>query len=98
MLTQEQIREALRASRVVPLDVPNPHGPFGLEQLAQAVARVAGSGAPGAGGVVRLPLALPTETWQKLDHLARAATKSGSHPVSASDVAAALLERVVAAG
>jgi len=39
MLTEEEIRDALHASRVVPTSVPNPHGPFGLEQFAEAVAR-----------------------------------------------------------
>jgi hypothetical protein len=96
MLTQQQIREALRASRVVPVDVPNPHGPLGLEELAQAVERMEGGAAAEAAGRVRRPLTLPAETWQKLDGMARAASKSASHPVSASDVAAALIERLVA--
>jgi hypothetical protein len=34
----EVIRRALHASRVVSLEVANPHGPLGLEQLAAAVA------------------------------------------------------------
>ena len=37
MLSQEEIQQALRASRVVPLGVTNPHGPLGLEQLAAEV-------------------------------------------------------------
>ena len=37
MLTEEQIRQSLHARRVIPLGVANPHGPFGLEQLAAAV-------------------------------------------------------------
>jgi hypothetical protein len=41
MLSQQEIQEALRARRVVPLGVSNPHGPLGLEQLAAAVARIA---------------------------------------------------------
>ena len=36
MLSEEQIRQALHASRVVPLAVARPHGPLGLEQLAAA--------------------------------------------------------------
>ena len=40
MLSEEEIRQALHASRVVPLAVPKPHGPLGLEQLAAAVARI----------------------------------------------------------
>ena len=38
MLTEQEIRDALHARRVVPLPVPSPHGPLGLEQLAEAVA------------------------------------------------------------
>jgi hypothetical protein len=41
MLSQEEIRQALRAGRVIPLGVANPHGPLGLEQLAAATARLA---------------------------------------------------------
>jgi hypothetical protein len=33
MLSEEQIRQALHASRVVPLAVEKPHDPLGLEQL-----------------------------------------------------------------
>jgi hypothetical protein len=43
MLDEKEIQRALRASRVVPLSVPNPHGPLGLEQLARVVARIATS-------------------------------------------------------
>ena len=39
MLTEEQIRQSLHESRVIPLGVASPHGPLGLEQLAAAVAR-----------------------------------------------------------
>jgi hypothetical protein len=51
MLSEEQIRQALHASRVVPLAVIKPHGPLSLEQLAAAVYRVnpaLGSGDPRA--------------------------------------------------
>jgi hypothetical protein len=40
MLSEEQIRQALHANRVVPLAVAKPHGPLGLEQLAAAVSRI----------------------------------------------------------
>ncbi|HWG43784.1 MAG TPA: hypothetical protein VN688_13490 [Gemmataceae bacterium] len=33
MLTEEAIRHALHANRVIPLSVANPHGPLGLKQL-----------------------------------------------------------------
>ena len=50
MLTEQEYQEALHASRVVPLSVPNPHGPLGLDHLAAAVAQIAGSPlAPPAG-------------------------------------------------
>lgn len=97
MLTEQQIRDVLHASRVVPFDVPNPHGPLGLEQLAEAVAGLRAAPPTPAGNVER-PLNLPVATWAKLDGLARTATKAGSRRVSASDVAAALIERAVAAG
>jgi hypothetical protein len=41
MLTEQEIRDALHAGRVVSLPVASPHGPLGLEQLAEAVARSA---------------------------------------------------------
>jgi hypothetical protein len=40
MLSEGQIRQALHASRVVPLAVAKPHGPLGLEQLAGAMSHV----------------------------------------------------------
>ncbi len=57
MLSEEQIREALYASRVVPLAVAKPHGPLGLEQLAAAVSRVnpaLGTGSPRVRGPIAL--------------------------------------------
>jgi hypothetical protein len=99
MLTEHEIRDALHASRVVPVAVPNPHGPLGLEQLAAAVAQATRvSVAAASEENVQRPLTLPAETWQKLDVIARAATRDGSRQLSASDVAAALIERSVKAG
>jgi hypothetical protein len=95
MLTEQQIQDALHASRVVPLSVPNPHGPLGLEQLAHAVALAVGAGS--REGRVERTLGLPLETWQKLDGLARSATKAGTRRVSPSEVAAALIEQAVRA-
>jgi hypothetical protein len=49
MLSEEEIRQVLHASSVVPLAVAGPQGPLGLEQLAVAVSRVnpaLGSGSP----------------------------------------------------
>jgi hypothetical protein len=98
MLTENEIQRALRASRVVPLGVENPHGPLGLEQVAEAVARLRGEDTPvSAPARVRRPIELTVQTWEKLDHLAHATAQATSRPVSASEVAAALLERLVAA-
>jgi hypothetical protein len=40
MLSKEDLRQSLHASRVVPLSVEKPHGPLGLEQLAAVVSRI----------------------------------------------------------
>ena len=39
MLSEQEIQQALRASRVAPVPIANPHGPFGWEHLAQTLAR-----------------------------------------------------------
>ena len=98
MLSEKEIQEARHASRVLPLAVPNPHGPLGLEQLAETVERATRVSQSPTGQKVQRPLTLPLETWEKLDGLARAATRPGSRPFSASDVAAALIERSVKVG
>ncbi len=95
MLTEEQIKQALHASRVVPLGVAQPHGPLGLEQLAEAVARVRAAHNQPQPDRIERPIALPVSTWQKLDALARSASKPDRSPVAASEVAAALLERAL---
>jgi hypothetical protein len=94
VLSEEQIRQALHASRVVPLSVARPHGPLVLEQLA-AVSRVnpaLGSGAPR----VRRPIALDHETWEKLEQLAETAAQTTLQHVTALQVAAAIIEQFVA--
>ena len=96
MLSEEKIRQALHASCVVPLAVATPHGPLGLEQLAAAVSRVnpsLGSGDPR----VRRPLSLDHTTWEKLEQLAETAAQTTSQHVTASQVAAAIIEQFVAA-
>jgi hypothetical protein len=50
MLSEEAIRRILRANRVVPLKVANPHGPLGLKQLAAAVAAQTLGGSHGMRG------------------------------------------------
>jgi hypothetical protein len=96
MLTEEAIRRALHASRVVPLAVANPHGPLGLEQLAAAVAshREAVQGHPPLDRV-RRPIELPVQTWEKLHALAAATSQAGRPPVSAGELAAAIIEQFV---
>jgi len=96
MLTEEEIRLALHADRVVPLAVANPHGPLGLEQLAAAVAslREVGHSTPHQDRV-RRPIELPVQTWEKLHALAAATSKAGSAPVSTGELAAAIIERYV---
>lgn len=77
MLSEEQIRQLLHASRVVPLAVAKPHGPLGLEQLAAAASGVnpaLGSGSPR----VRRPIALDHATWEKLEQLAESAAQTTS--------------------
>lgn len=96
MLTEGEICQALHASRVVPLAVANPHGPLGLEQLAAAVAahrEQTQSHSPT--DRVRRPIELPMQTWEKLQALAATTSESGAPPVSAGELAAAIIERYV---
>src|SRR5579862_6982744 len=95
MLTQEQIQQALHARRVVPLAVPNPHGPLGLEQLAEAVARLQQSSPADTVDREERPLLLRHDTWGKLEELARKASPSASPPLTATDLAAAILEDAI---
>jgi hypothetical protein len=92
MLTDEQIQSALRASRIVPLMVANPHGPFGLEQLAEAVDKIRARDED----LLARSISLRTATWQRLDEVAKKAATSSNRQLSASDIAAALLEQAVA--
>jgi hypothetical protein len=96
MLTEEAIRQALHASRVVPLAVANPHGPLGLEQLAAAVAAHRQAAQPHAQvDHVRRPIDLPLRTWEKLHALAAATAQDGTPSVSTSELAAAIIEKYV---
>ena len=94
MLTEEEIRQALHASRVVPLGVVNPHGPLGLEQLAAAVAthRENTQGHPTTDRV-RRPIELPMQIWEKLQALAATTSEASARPVSAGELAAAIIEQ-----
>jgi hypothetical protein len=94
MLDEETIRRALHADRVVPLGIANPHGPLGLEQLAAAVAAYRGA-APPQPDRVRRPIELPVQTWEKLHALAAATSGAGTPPISAGELAAAIIEQYV---
>ena len=96
MLSEQEIQQALHASRVVTLSVANLHGPLGLEHIAVAVAQTTGSPlASEETGRVKCPLALSVDAWNKLDQLAATTTKTSSRPVTASEMAAAILEQVL---
>jgi hypothetical protein len=95
MLSEEQIRQALHASRVVPLAVAKPHGPLGLEQLAAAVSRT-NPGFKSDDARVHRPIALDHATWEKLGQLAETAAQTTSQHVTASQVAVAIIEQFVA--
>jgi hypothetical protein len=96
MPTEETIRRALHASRVVPLGVANPHGPLGLEQLAATVATLRDDAQTRPlPERVRRPIELPVQTWEKLHALAAATSRAGSPPVSAGELAAAIIEQYV---
>lgn len=96
MLTEEVIRRALHAGRVVPLAVANPHGPIGLEQLAAAVAaHREGNQTHPSPDRVRRPIELPLRTWEKLRALAATTSQDGASPVSAGELAAAIIEQYV---
>src|SRR5689334_485889 len=95
MLTENEIQQTLHAHRVVPLSVPNPHGPLGLEQVAAAVAAVAGS-SPAENARIRRPIAVSVQTWEKLERLAQTTAQTNARPVTASEVATAILEQFVA--
>jgi hypothetical protein len=96
MVPEEQIRQALHASRVVPLTVAKSHGPLGLEQLAAAMSRINPALGPGEARV-RRPIALDQTMWEKLDRLAETAAQTTSQHVTASQVAAAIIEQCVGA-
>ena len=91
MLSEEQIKKGLHASRVVSVSVPNPHGPLGMEHLAQVVAQIQGNNGTHATKAVH-PLEVPLATWLKLEELADATAKTAARPVSVSEVAVAILQ------
>jgi hypothetical protein len=90
MISKEEIRNALHASRVVTLPIANPHGPLGLEQLAEVVEQLRNTSEATQGQVQR-PIALSVETWAKLDSMARELGRQQCKRVTASDVLTALV-------
>jgi hypothetical protein len=97
MLNEREISEALHAGRVVPLQVANPHGPLGLEQLAAAVKSLRALGLSRAAEErVRRPIDLSLHTWEKLSHLAAATSQATATPVSTGELVTAIVERYVA--
>jgi hypothetical protein len=96
VLTEEEIRRALHADRVMPIDVADIHGPLGLEHLAAVIASYQGAarGQPPEPRV-RRPIALSVQTWEKLQDLANATAQNRRSPVSAGDLAAAIIEQYV---
>ena len=97
MLSERDIRQALHASRVVPLPVANAHGPLGLEHLAAAVDNLRQSTqARLQEARVRRPIELPLTTWEKLHHLAATTSQTTATPVSPADLIAAIVEQFVA--
>jgi hypothetical protein len=98
MLSEKDIQQALHARRVVPLSVTNPHGPLGLEEVAAAVARLADSPVPlPANAQIRRPISLSVRTWEKLEQVAQTTAQASARPVTASEVAAAIIEQFVGA-
>jgi hypothetical protein len=96
MLSEQEIRQALHASRVVPLNVANPHGPLGLEQVAATVESLRESAlAQPREARVRRPIELPLQTWEKLNHLAVATSQATATQVSPGDLVAAIVEQYV---
>ena len=94
MLSEQQIKKGLHASRVLPIPVASPHGPLGLEHVAQIVAQIQ-SGNEAHDKKVVPPLEVPLETWLKLEQLAAAATKTAARSVTVSEVAIAILQQYV---
>jgi hypothetical protein len=93
MLSEQEIKQALRASRVAPMSVPNPHGPLGWEHLAHELSHFLARSGPGIKVVKSLEV--PEETWHKLQQLADEAARKEARPVSVSALAVAILQHYV---
>ena len=91
MLSENEIQQALHASRVVALHTANPHGPLGLEQLAAEVGVIRGERRFQS---VVVPLA--PETWDKLQRLAASARQSNTKLITSADLVREIVERYLA--
>jgi hypothetical protein len=69
---------------------------LGLDRLAETVVRSLQARGSTTQRLIERPIALPLQTWEKLDEIARLTSQSGSQLTSASAVAAALLSECVA--
>jgi hypothetical protein len=97
MLHEKEIQRLLHAKRVVQLGVDNAHGPLGLEHLAEALARIPNSPFSTSRHTgVKRPIQFNLDTWEKLEDIARGSFSGASKPVTASEVAAAIIEQAVA--
>jgi len=92
MPSADEIRSALHASRVIPLNVPSIHGPLGLEHLASIVATLP----KGSGDTLTIPV--QPETRKALERLATIQSQKTRSPTSPAQVAAAILEEVISTG
>jgi hypothetical protein len=97
VLDSHEIARALNASRVVDLYVASAHGPLGLEHLARVIEDLQAQPTSSASnGPDVLTIQIKTETRKKLEQLATAQLGKKQGPVSAADIAAAIVEHFVA--
>lgn len=91
MPTVDEIQSALRAKRAVPLNVPNPHGPLGLEHLRSVVDQLSKAQRNA------LAIQIRPETRLALERLA-IRESSASFRLTPADIAAAIVEEAVSSG
>lgn len=89
MLSRDEIQSALEADRAIPLNVKNPHGPLGLEQLAAAVDQL--DQRCKQSSQIQRSISLPVDAWEKLGALAHQLSQSSTRTVTASELATSLL-------
>jgi len=99
MLTSDDIKQTLKASRVVDLNLSAIHGPLGLEHLSAVVEDLRSRpAATTTSGGDSLTIELRPETRQRLESLVTSQNELSKKKVSAAELAAAIIERVVTAG